>query len=147
MGLTADQQKSLNRIESEMARKGFALGDVLAPLFATSEADILALQKGVLDGTSLETSDVDAAALDLGVLLSNIESAGIETRTLAAPAAGEIKLKMIVMTVDGGNVTVLAENVLGFTVQDFTFDAIGDTTILLGVNQKWVIIGGSVTPA
>lgn len=147
MGLTTAQKQALNVIESAMARKGFALGDILDTIFTTIEGDVVDVEKGVLNGASTEISDTDAAAIDLSVLHSIIESAGAESRTLAAPGAGEIKLKVITMGVDNGDVTILADNVLGFTTENFTFNDVGDTTILFGVNQKWVIIGGNVTPA
>ena len=99
----------------------------------------------LFDVTDAETSTTDAGAISTTVLLTNISSAGAETRTLAAPPADGV-VKMIKMTVDGGDVTVAATNIDAGT-GDLTFDDVNDSIILLSLGGKWRKIGGNVTPA
>lgn len=132
MSLTASQIAALNRIESEMARKGFALGDLLA---------------GVLQAPTPQDPG-DGNNLDHLSGLDEIESAGAESRVLPAPPAGFTGMKIIRFKTDGGDVTIAAGNVLGFTVENFTLDDVGETIILVANGGgKWVQIGGDVTPA
>jgi len=155
MALTAANQALLNLIEREMARKDFALGDIIKadisdPLVAAALDGSNAVN-GLLDAVlaaNKQVSTVDAEALDITKLMSEIDSSGVESRTLAAPGAGLVRFKVIRFTVDGGNVTLAGTNVLGDEAQTFTFAAVGDTVILMSNGGvKWVLIGGNLVAA
>jgi hypothetical protein len=92
-----------------------------------------------ITGTCTETSTANAGALSVATFQSLISSAGAETRTFAAPGGNGI-LKVIVMTVDGGDVTMLGTNIWSAEAQTCTFDDVGDSLILLSAGGKWVIL-------
>lgn len=103
---------------------------------------VASLENGQIDAASnLEVSDTDASAISVSVLKTEIESAGSETRTLAAPAS-DGKFKLIEMTVDMGDVVVAGTNVLGSEAQSFTFDDVGDSLLLFSLAGKWIRLGG-----
>lgn len=171
MALSAAQIAALNAVESEMARKGFALGTMLdaaigadivtaqaaadaAQADATqalsdasaAQADADAVQGGLLEPASgnTETSAANGGAIAVDTLETLITSAGVETRTLAAPGV-KGQLKVITMTVDMGDVTLAGTNILGQEALTGTFDDVGDTLVLYGYSTtKWVILGGNV---
>lgn len=162
MALTAPNKLKLNFIEREMARKGFQLGDIIdadisVPLVASqasadaAQGDADNLLNGLLDAVLAANKEVaasDAGALSITKLLSEIDSSGAESRTLAAPGAGLVRFKVIRFTVDGGDVTLAGTNVLGDEAQTFTFAAVGDTIILMSNGGvKWVLIGGNLVAA
>lgn len=93
-------------------------------------------------GDNLETSTTNAGALSVSIPLSRISSAGSESRTLAAPDA-EGKIKVIHMTVDGGNVTLLGTNIWGQEAATGTFGDVGDHLVLLSVGAKWSILNNN----
>lgn len=155
MALTAANIALLNKIEREMARKDFVLGtflqtDLSDPLVAT-EVVANNAANGLMDGAladNKQVSTVDAEALDITKLISEIDSSGAESRTLAAPGANVVRTKIIKMTVDGGDVTLAGTNVLGDEAQTFTFAAVGDTIVLLSNGgTKWILIGGNLAAA
>jgi hypothetical protein len=80
---------------------------------------------------------------------SNISSAGAESRTLAAPGAANVgRMKVIEMTVDGGDVTLALTNVLGQEATTATFNDVADCLILYGLNAtKWVLLKATATIA
>ena len=148
MSLTAINQTKTNFIEREMGRKDFALGDILK----SDLSDPLdGIANGLLDAVlaaNKEVAAIDAGAISIVKLLTEIDSSGAESRTLAAPGAGLVRFKVIRFTVDGGNVTLAGTNVLGDEAQTFTFAAVGDTIILMSNGGvKWVLIGGNLVAA
>lgn len=97
-------------------------------------------------GSNAETSSADGGAISVTKLITSISTAGAETRTLAAPgSAGRIKI--IQMTVDGGDCTLTLTNVVGSGGTTATFDDVGDTLVLMSAASKWVFLGGSATIA
>lgn len=95
---------------------------------------------------NLETSSTNAGAISITKLITNISSAGAETRTLAAPGAAGI-LKIINMSVDGGDVTMAATNI-GAGTGSATFDDVGDCLILMSSSAtKWQVLGGNAVIA
>lgn len=89
---------------------------------------------------STEVSTANGGALDPNKFLSQISSAGAETRTLAAPPADGI-LKEITMTVHGGDTTIALTNFTTGTTA--TFSAVGQSLIAMSAGGKWVRLGGS----
>ena len=73
--------------------------------------------------------------------LSN--SSGVEALTLANGTAGQIKV--LVMTVKGGTSMRFTgqSNMLFAGGNTLTFDAVGETAILMYVNSKWTLIAGT----
>lgn len=115
--------------------------NTVVDLEASSHADF-----SVSDG-NVETSSTNASAISISTLLTNITSAGAETRTLAAPTkAGTMKI--IQMTVDGGNVVLALTNIIGASGStSATFDDVGDCLVLMSVTGKWLFLGGTATIA
>lgn len=91
-------------------------------------------------GGCTETSTTNAGALSVTKLQSLISAAGAESRTLAAPGGNGL-LKIIAMTVHGGDVTLVGTNIWGETAHTCTFAAVGDTIIMMSAGGKWVILG------
>lgn len=89
---------------------------------------------------SKEVLSVNGSALSPNVLLSQIATVGAETRTLAAPAA-DGQLKIITMTVNGGNATIALTNFSTGTT--LTFSAVGQSAILMSAGGLWVRLAGS----
>ncbi len=142
MSLTAGQIAVLNKIEREMARKDFTLGDDLSALEAALELQT------AYSNEAAGTEPGDAGSLSATGKLEEIVSAGAESRVLPAPAAGFTGLKVIRFKTDGGSVTVAGTNVLGDEAQTFTFADVGDTIVLMGNGGgKWILIGGNLTAA
>lgn len=151
--LTAAQKKTLNNIGREMNRKGFALGTMLNTaveadiVLAQADADLA--QAGKLDptGSNIETSTTNAGAISVSKLQTNISSAASQSRTLAAPGAGNVgQIKIITMTVDGGDVTLAGTNITGEAATTATFDDVGDYLILYALSAtKWIILAKNVT--
>lgn len=133
MSLSASEINQLNRIEREMARKGFVLGDIL---------------NKQLGNPTPATDPGDAGTLPLTSALDEIVSAGAESRVLDPPPAGFVGIKVIRFKTDGGNVTIAGTNVLGDEAQTFTMAAVGDTIVLIGNGGvKWILIGGNLVAA
>lgn len=92
-------------------------------------------------GANAETSTTDGESLSASKFLSNISTAGVETRVLPVPGGAGI-LKTIVMTVDGGDCTISLTNVDAGTTA--TFAAVGESLVLMSTSAtKWTRIGGS----
>lgn len=144
MGLTASQIAQLNKIEAEMARKGFALGDLL-------NTEVTALEALTAYNSQASAADPgDAGAISITSKLTRLTSGGTgETRTLAAPAAGYTGILIIEFETDGGgDVVVDGANVLGLSTEDYTFADAGDTVVLIANSGgQWVQIGGNLTAA
>jgi hypothetical protein len=141
----ADQDARLKVIENLL---GINATGYVAPSFAALKVLCQAMQNGrfdVVTAGNIETSTTDAGALSISKLLSNISSAAGESRTLAAPAADGV-LKLIVMTVKGGNVTLAATNI-GAGTGTATFDAVGKSLVLISAGGKWHKVGGTAVIA
>lgn len=114
-----------------------------AASIASHETSIAALQNGTLtaSGSNAETSSTNGGAISISKLLTNITSAGVETRTLALPSApGQIKI--IVMTAYVGAVTITTTNIVwGFS--SLVFNEVGETTILMSAGGLWHVLGGT----
>ena len=133
MALDDAEKAALTKIEASMARKGFDLGDILNKQLGFPPDGFDAG-----DGQTLDTTQP----------FIFLDSAGVETRVLDAPAAGFQGIIVIAFGSDGGNITINASNVLGFTVEDFTFTDEGDTIVLMASRAgKWIQLGGNKTPA
>lgn len=153
MALSAANIRLLDKIESQAARLGFKLGSLLQSAIgtdlATAQTDISTLQGGKFShaAPNTETSSANGGAISVALLQTLISSAGAETRTLAAPGAGNVgRLKVISMSVDGGDVTLAGTNILGQEALTGTFDDAGDTLVLYAATAtKWVILGSNVT--
>lgn len=95
---------------------------------------------------SANTETLSAAgAISLGSKLTNVANAtGADIAvTLAAPTAAETGLiKTIYMTVrTSHNITLALTNVVGGTAAtSATFDAVGETLVLLGGVGKWIVL-------
>ena len=95
---------------------------------------------------AMSTNDTRTGAGAVGVttpvtFLSN--SSGVEALTLANGTAGQIKI--LVMTVKGGTSMRFTgqSNMLFMGGNTLTFDAVGETAILMYVNSKWTMIAGT----
>ena len=94
-----------------------------------------------LSGSDTRTG-AGAVSIDKPVtFLSN--SSGVEALTIANGTAGQIKI--LVMTVKGGTSQRFTgqSNMLFAGGNTLTFDAVGETAILMYVNSKWTLISGS----
>jgi hypothetical protein len=95
---------------------------------------------------SAETETIDSGdAASASLRITNIDNTtgGAGAITLAAPNAAMVgSIKIITMTVDGGDVTLALTNVVGGTAATTaTFDAVGETLVLLGgANSKWIVL-------
>lgn len=95
---------------------------------------------------SLGTQTLAAAGeIALGSKLTNVANAtGADIAvTLAAPTAAEVGLvKVIYMTVrTTHDITLALTNVVGGTqAATATFDAVGETLVLVGGNGKWIVL-------
>jgi len=92
-----------------------------------------------ITGDCTETTTVSNTTLSVTKFQSLISSAGSEARGLAAPS-GNGFLKIIVMTVDNGAVTLAGTNIWGQESTTCTFDDVGDSLVLLSVGGKWVLV-------
>ena len=80
-----------------------------------------------------------AGAVDITSFITEVTTTGADALTLADGAEGQ--LKAITMIVDGGNGTLTPSNLSGGTT--ITFDAVGDSCLLLFTNGSWCILGGN----
>jgi hypothetical protein len=98
-----------------------------------------------LDPIYLPSSEdlANAAAASLAVTTSFITTgASGETATLAAGAAGQIK--MFAMTTDGGgDMVITVANAAWGGSGTITFDDVGDGCTLIYVNSKWCCVGNN----
>ena len=97
-------------------------------------------------GANSETTTTNAGAISISKLMTNISTAGAESRTLAAPSAAG-QLKIIVMSVDGGDCTLSLANVYGGSAATTaTFDDVGDSLVLISTGtSKWLVLGNTAT--
>ena len=96
-------------------------------------------------GTHIDTNSTDASGISVVTLKTNISSAGAESRTLAAPNYTDGQMKLIEMTVNGGDVTLALTNIVGApTGTTATFGATGQNLVLMSVGGVWVYLGGTV---
>tara|TARA_Y100001938_G_scaffold149897_1_gene238551 strand:- start:1136 stop:1993 length:858 start_codon:yes stop_codon:yes gene_type:complete len=96
-----------------------------------------------LSGSDTRTG-AGAVSIDKPVtFLSN--SSGVEALTIANGTAGQIKI--LVMTVKGGTSMRFTgqSNMLFAGGNTLTFDAVGETAILMYVNSKWTLISGTAS--
>ena len=94
-----------------------------------------------LSGSDTRTG-AGAVSIDKPVtFLSN--SSGVEALTIANGTTGQIKI--LVMTVKGGTSMRFTgqSNMLFAGGNTLTFDAVGETAILMYVNSKWTLIAGT----
>lgn len=133
MSLSAAEKLLLNKLESQLARKGVALGDLLDKQLGNP---VVSVDPG------------DAGSLSSTAELEEIESAGVESRVLPAPPAGFVGMKVIRFKTDGGNVTLAGTNVLTKEALTYTFANVGDTLIVKSNGGgKWVEVGTNLTAA
>lgn len=108
---------------------------------AAAQADADSAQAGVFDVSGAATETITAAgAISVSVPRSALALTGAGAVTLAAPAAGVCRLKFVEMTVDNGDVTLAATNIVGGAAATFTFGDVGDRLVLVADNQKWVVL-------
>lgn len=87
-----------------------------------------------------DTSSTNAAAISLKSLVTNITTAGAETRTLAPGVSGQ--LKVLRMESDGGDcVVTLTSNPAASDV--LTFGDALDFVVLLYADSQWLILVNS----
>lgn len=87
-----------------------------------------------------DTSSTNAAAISLKTVVTNIVTAGAESRTLAAGVPGQIKV--IRMETDGGDCTLtLTGNPAASDVVTFN-DAL-DFVVLLYADSQWLVLVNS----
>jgi hypothetical protein len=142
-------QAEQERIEARFQAIESYVGMQAATAYLGLNAQLQAALNGTLSpalAANSETSTTNAAALSIAKLLSNVSAAGAQTRTLAAPTA-DGQLKMIVMTVHGGDVTIAATNIQGGTGKTLTLAAVGDCAILVSLGGKWIKFGGNAVIA
>jgi hypothetical protein len=82
-----------------------------------------------------------SAAANLGLTTSYFSTAAAETATLAAGAAGQIKV--FAMFADVGDMVITVSNAGWKTsgTGTITFSDIGQTATLMYINSKWFVIG------
>jgi len=114
---------------------GLDLSGDLALTGALSVSSALAFS-GKLVG-SIDTR-ADAGAVSLNTLTTLVTTTGARAITLAAGTAGQIKI--IAMTVDGGDATLTpAGGILGGTTT-ITFNDVGDAVVLVFNGTKWTVV-------
>ena len=87
---------------------------------------------------SLQTTITASGSVDVVSSISQINSSsGVLALTLADGTQGQIKI--ITMTAAGNNAVVTPANRAGYA--SITFDAEGESVILLFTNSKWAIVG------
>ena len=113
--------------------------DVVAD--ATSGGSINSAGWLALSGTDTRTGAGAVSLTTPVTFLSN--SSGVEALTLANGTAGQIKI--LVMTVKSGTSMRFTgqSNILFMGGNTLTFDAVGETAILMYVNSKWTMIAGT----
>ena len=117
----------------------------LADAVDASSSSDAAVSNGTFDAASSankETSTTDASALSVSKLVSYISASTGQSRTLAAPTA-DGQLKMIEMTVHGGDVTLAGTNIWGQEAATGTFNAVGDSIVLLSLGGKWLLVASN----
>lgn len=111
------------------------------------EVNALAIENGkVLDTELAANTETLLATGSTDPLLAHTaldSTSGIQTITVAAPGAGRVgTFKVIEMTVDGGDATIVLTNVIGQPAgTTFTLDTVGDAILLYAVNATtylWV---------
>ena len=135
---------------------GNVTGNVTGNISGAVTASSLTLVATVLGSTAPEIDvqcDVSAntetintaAAVSVTKRLTKIDNTvgGMGAITLAAPDVSMLGVvKIITMTVDGGDLTLSLANVTGGSAATTaTFDAVDDTLILVGGVNKWHVIG------
>lgn len=85
----------------------------------------------------------DTAAADLSVTTSYFSTSAPETATLAAGAAGQVKV--LAMYADTGDMVITVTNAgwKSSGTGTITFDTIGQTCTLMYINNKWFCIGNN----
>jgi hypothetical protein len=92
---------------------------------------------GLIGGTQAITG---SGAINLTTLVTKLNSTGGGAYTLANGTDGQVKV--IVLTVDGGDATITPTTATGFTT--ITFDAIGDgVTLVYTTTTGWICVGNN----
>jgi hypothetical protein len=86
---------------------------------------------------------LNSAAIDLTTTTSYFTTAGAETATLAAGAAGQLKI-LAAVDVTAGNMVVTVSNPAWTGSGTITFSGRGQTATLIYVNNLWFCIGTGV---
>ncbi len=96
-----------------------------------------------LNDVSFQTETVTSGAISARRRLTKLAVTGGGAVTLAVPDASMFgAIKVIVMSVDDGNVTLALTNVTGGSAATTaTFDAVDDTLTLVGGLNKWHVLG------
>ena len=81
----------------------------------------------------------DTAAVSLSVTTSYFSTAAPETATLAAGAAGQVKV--LAMYADSGDMVITVTNPAWGGAGTITFNSVGDACTLMYINNKWFAIG------
>lgn len=81
----------------------------------------------------------DTAAVSLAVTTSYFSTAAPETATLAAGAAGQVKV--LAMYADSGDMVITVTNPGWGGAGTITFNSVGDACTLMYINNKWFAIG------
>jgi hypothetical protein len=105
-------------------------------------------RRGVLDATGANTDNnlTNGSAISVTTTLTTLETAGVETRTLAGNQNNDVRFKIIRMENHNGNCTIALTNVVGSGGTTATFDGNGDTLILMSTGAAvWTYLGGSAT--
>jgi len=129
-------------------------GTVTKPFVASLPAQVITKEytDDLANFTTYETI-IAAGALSEFVRVSQLEVSGGGAITLAAPDVSMIGwTKIIEMTVDTGNVTLVATNIVGYDpttagyltgANTFTFANVGETVALIGGISAWILVNGT----
>lgn len=121
------------------------LGDVSdAELHILDGATVTTAEVNLLDISAQTETTIAAGTASAIIRITKLDSnAGAGSFTLAAPDASMIgQVKIIEMTVAGNALTLALTNVQGGSAaSSASFDATGETLILVGGTTKWTVIG------
>jgi len=112
-----------------------------ATLASTLNVAGSATLSGALIG-SIDTR-AEAGAVSLTTLTTMVTTTAPRAISLAAGTNGQIKI--ITMTVDGGDATLTPAGGLLGGATTITFDAVGDTVVLVYTSPKWAVVSNNGT--
>ena len=112
-----------------------------ATLASTLNVAGSATLSGALIG-SIDTR-AEAGAVSLTTLTTMVTTTGARAISLAAGTNGQIKI--ITMTVDGGDATLTPANGLLGGATTITFNDVGDTVVLVYTSPKWAVVSNNGT--
>ncbi len=112
---------------------------------ATLASTLSVAGSATLSGALIGSIDTraEAGAVSLTTLTTMVTTTDARNISLAAGTNGQIKI--ITMTVDGGNATLTPANGLLGGATTITFNDVGDTVVLVYTSPKWAVVSNNGT--